>query len=226
MGLSGTELLVVAAAAAYLLGPKEVRPLARAAGQATGRAVRLMHEARGNLEQLWKESEVAEITKDLTTDISKLQAIRAELRGGLSLTDPGPLAKRVLAAGGRGGEAGPTGGTGPPDSKASPKPTPPPPPPAGRAGPSGRNAAAGSGSGMDNYLPFSARDVGMGAYGGGGAKAGPRGASGADIFEEAIAEGIMAKRAKEWLEQNPPGSAGERAAAAAATRAPGGKEPG
>ena len=79
---------------------------------------------------------------------------------------------------------------------------------------------------MDNYLPFSARDVGMGADGGRGAKAGPHGASGADIFEEAIAEGIMAKRAKEWLEQNPPGSAGERAAAAAATRAPGGKEPG
>ena len=222
MGLSGTELLVVAAAAAYLLGPKEVRPLARAAGQATGRAVRLLGEARGNLEQLWKESEVAEITKDLTTDISKLQAIRAELRGGLSLTDPGPLANRVLAAGQRGGEAGPSGRTGPPDRKAPPKPTPTP----GRAGPGGGNAATGPGSGIDNYLPFSARDVGMGADGGGGAKAAPRGASGADIFEEAIAEGIMAKRAKEWLEQNPPGSAGERAAAAAATRAPGGKEPG
>jgi len=57
-----------------------------------------------------------------------------------------------------------------------------------------------------------------------GAAGGPP--AGADLFAEAIAEHVLARRARAWLAAHPPGSARERAALAGALPLPAAGGPG
>ena len=155
----------------------------------------MLRAARARAGALWEEAELAELSAELRAGVKELRDVRREVGGGLRGEAPAPTAGRARP---------------PPPAQPAP------PPGASGAGRGGRAGSPvhprerGGGGGPEDFLPFSARDVGMGP---GRSEKGRKGSdSGADVFAEAVAEHVLARRANAWLAAHPPGSARERAA--------------
>ncbi|CAM6104886.1 unnamed protein product [Calypogeia fissa] len=90
------ELLLMLGAAVALFGPKDIPIVARAAGRFVGKAVGYIQSARGQLDDVMKRSQVDQVHKELRETMAQLEAIRHEIRSGMSISNPGPLTRSVL----------------------------------------------------------------------------------------------------------------------------------
>lgn len=72
--IGGIELLVIAAVAILVVGPKELPALMRGVGRFVAKAQNLAREFRHNFEDMARESELEEVRKDLdklSSDVTK-----------------------------------------------------------------------------------------------------------------------------------------------------------
>ena len=63
--------------------------LARGAGRLVGRAVGLLTQARARFDQVAKDAQLNELHAELQQGVAQLQVIRAEMRSGVDLFNPG-----------------------------------------------------------------------------------------------------------------------------------------
>ncbi|KAK9839263.1 hypothetical protein WJX81_004596 [Elliptochloris bilobata] len=96
LGLSYGELFFTLGVISIILGPKDLPIIARNLGRFTGSAAAYVSRARAKLSTFADEAEVSQLHRELRDSLHQLQAIRAELRSGISLTNPGPLTSRLL----------------------------------------------------------------------------------------------------------------------------------
>ena len=201
------EAVVVAGCGVWLLGAGRGgagQRAARAAGRATGQAAGVLRAARTRAGALWEEAELGELGAELQAGVRELRDVRQEVGGGLRGEAPSP----GLGFGNESGRAAPLATASP---AAAPASAPAAAPPYGHALSGVRGGDAGPSAPPDNFVPFSARDIGMGRAAARRGAAGPAPA-GSDVFAEAVAEWVLAGRAQAWLRENPAGSEGERRA--------------
>lgn len=104
--ISVGEALVLFAAGAWALGPRELPRYARALGRLAGRASAQIAAARSQFQTFAERNDVATLHDEVNQTMSELRAIQAELRGGLNLSQPGPMTRRLLGISGGEGVAG------------------------------------------------------------------------------------------------------------------------
>ncbi|KAJ7292295.1 hypothetical protein O6H91_07G024000 [Diphasiastrum complanatum] len=95
-GLSIGEVVLVLGAAVAFFGPKDIPVIARALGRLSGKAVGHVRAARGQLDDIMQRTQVDQVHKDLQETMSQLEAIRHEIRSGMSILHPGPITREVL----------------------------------------------------------------------------------------------------------------------------------
>ncbi|KAK9819727.1 hypothetical protein WJX72_001678 [[Myrmecia] bisecta] len=89
LGLGYGELLVYLVVAAVVIGPKDLPKVARAAGRLTGQAASYVSTARSRMLTFAEETELTKLHQEMQESMHQLQAIRAELRSGVNLMNPG-----------------------------------------------------------------------------------------------------------------------------------------
>ncbi|CAK0785402.1 hypothetical protein CVIRNUC_008611 [Coccomyxa viridis] len=94
--ISTGEILVILGAAGLLIGPKELPGLARGAGRLTGRAAAFLTRSRAAFLKFSDENEITELHKEMQQSLAQLQQIQYELRSGINVLDPGPLARKAM----------------------------------------------------------------------------------------------------------------------------------
>lgn len=95
-GISWGEVALILAASAALFGPKDIVIIGRAAGRLTGKAVGYVQSARGQIDPLLQRSEINKVHKELRETMAQLDAIRHEMRTGISIMNPGPMTRQVM----------------------------------------------------------------------------------------------------------------------------------
>lgn len=95
-GFSWGEVALILGASAALFGPKDIVIIGRAAGRLTGKAVGYIQNARGHIAPIMHKSEINTVHKELRETMAQLEAIRHEMRTGISIMSPGPMTSRVL----------------------------------------------------------------------------------------------------------------------------------
>lgn len=98
--ISVGETLVLFAAGAWALGPQELPRYARALGRLAGRASAQIAAARAQFQTFAERNEVASLHDEVNQTMAELRAIQSELRGGLNLSQPGPMTRRLLGISG------------------------------------------------------------------------------------------------------------------------------
>ncbi|CAM6019387.1 unnamed protein product [Sphagnum balticum] len=96
LGLSWGQLALVLGASVALFGPKDIVLIGRAAGKLTGKAVGYIQTARGQFDPILQRSEINTVHKELQETMAQLEAIRHEMRTGLSILNPGPMTRQVM----------------------------------------------------------------------------------------------------------------------------------
>ncbi|PRW20348.1 sec-independent translocase -like [Chlorella sorokiniana] len=91
------EVVVLCVAAAWIFGPNELPRVARHAGRLTGQATGFLYRARARFFKFAEEAEVTKLHEEMQATMYQLNAIRAELQGGINFLNPGPMAQRVLS---------------------------------------------------------------------------------------------------------------------------------
>lgn len=76
-----------------LLGPKDFPIIARAAGRLTGKAVGYLQTMRGQVDTIMQHSQSNNLQKELREAMSQLDAIRHEVRTGMSIMQPRPFVR-------------------------------------------------------------------------------------------------------------------------------------
>lgn len=76
-----------------LLGPKDLPLIARAAGRLTGKAVGYLQTMRGQVDIILQQSQVDQVQKELRETMAQLDAIRHEIRTGVSIMHPRSLVR-------------------------------------------------------------------------------------------------------------------------------------
>lgn len=80
----------------FFAGPKDIVIIGRAAGRLTGKAVGYIQNARGHIAPIMQRNEINTVHKELRETMAQLEAIRHEMRTGISIMNPGPLTSHVL----------------------------------------------------------------------------------------------------------------------------------
>lgn len=94
--LSLGQVVLIVAVGAWSFGPKELPRVARSVGRLAGRASGMLYSMRAQFLRFAGEAEMHKVHAEAQTVLHQLRAIQAELQGGLSLSQPGPLASRLL----------------------------------------------------------------------------------------------------------------------------------
>eukprot|EP00887_Chlorella_sp_A99_P008291 scaffold12.g8291.t1 len=141
------EVVLIVVAGAWVFGPQDLPRIARVVGSLTGRATGTLYRARARLFQFAEDTEVTKLHQEVQATMYQLNAIRDELRGGINLMSPGPLAQRVLKIAPLAGQASADAWQHAQQPQAGQEPWVPPrawaqPPAAGPGPPSGTGAAA------------------------------------------------------------------------------------
>lgn len=92
-GFSYGEVLFLLAGTVILLGPKDLPIMARAAGRLTGKAVGYLQTMRGQVDTIMQQSQVNDVQKELREAMAQLDAIRHEVRSGMSIMQHRPLVR-------------------------------------------------------------------------------------------------------------------------------------
>jgi len=95
-GITWGEVALILGASAALFGPKDIIIIGRAAGRLTGKAVGYIQSARGHIAPIMQRSEINTVHKELRETMAQLEAIRHEMRTGISVMNPGPLTSHVF----------------------------------------------------------------------------------------------------------------------------------
>ncbi|KAG0612913.1 hypothetical protein M758_6G062000 [Ceratodon purpureus] len=95
-GFSWGEVALILGASAALFGPKDIVIIGRAAGRMTGKAVGYIQNARGHIAPIMQRSEINTVHKELRETMAQLEAIRHEMRTGISIMNPGPMTSQVF----------------------------------------------------------------------------------------------------------------------------------
>lgn len=93
LGLSSGELALIALAGAVAFGPKDVPVIARTAGRLAGRAVGHLRSFRTTMGSFAERAQIAQVHLELQQAMAQLEAIRHELRSGVSLSSSVPLTR-------------------------------------------------------------------------------------------------------------------------------------
>ncbi|KAH7445297.1 hypothetical protein KP509_01G001600 [Ceratopteris richardii] len=95
-GLSYGEVFLLIAGTVVFLGPKDVPIIARAAGRLTGKAVGYLQTMRGQVDTIMRQSEANNLQKEIRETMAQLDAIRHEVRSGMSIMQPRPFIRENL----------------------------------------------------------------------------------------------------------------------------------
>eukprot|EP00884_Botryococcus_braunii_P005296 jgi/Botrbrau1/14768/Bobra.0284s0002.1 len=96
LGLSYGELLLIGGAGFLLIGPRDLPLYSRLAGRAAGRAVAFINEVRSKLINVANDAEVTKLHEEIQQGLLELRTIRHELRSGINIMQPGPLAQNAF----------------------------------------------------------------------------------------------------------------------------------
>eukprot|EP00897_Mesotaenium_endlicherianum_P010885 jgi/Mesen1/9825/ME000007S09878 len=100
LGLSYGEWAAILIAGVAAFGPKDIPIIAKTAGRLAGRAAGYLQHARSKFSNFAERTQINELHQELQETLAQVEAIRHELRSGVSLVNPGPLTRRALRAGG------------------------------------------------------------------------------------------------------------------------------
>ncbi|KAI5066331.1 hypothetical protein GOP47_0018955 [Adiantum capillus-veneris] len=95
-GFSFGEVLLLMVGTVILLGPKDLPIVARAAGRLTGRAVGYIQTIRSQADTIMQQSQANSLQKELREAMAQLDAIRYEVRSGMSIMQPRPFVRENL----------------------------------------------------------------------------------------------------------------------------------
>lgn len=96
LGVSLSELFVVLGVGAWAFGPKELPRLGRTLGRLTGRATGFLYKMRTQAFKFAEDTEISNLHQELQATMYQLNSIREELRGGLNIVNPGPVAHHAI----------------------------------------------------------------------------------------------------------------------------------
>eukprot|EP00898_Chlorokybus_atmophyticus_P001917 jgi/Chlat1/2726/Chrsp182S08759 len=96
-GLSFGEVALLLGVGAVVFGQKDLPVIARAAGKVSGRALGYIYRVRQSFDSFAERNQLNELHQELQQGLQQLNAIRDEIRGGVSVVQtPGPLTRAAL----------------------------------------------------------------------------------------------------------------------------------